>query len=225
MNTKTSVTSIELSQGSHPPQNPPSDMSLAVWKKLSKSGRKINLGSQDYLFKSGENMTSIYIVISGFLLLIKNDTILEILQSGQSMGAAFLSPDKLHQCYPISAMTLGRCELLEIALTDALELLNSDLKVNEYFFGQFRQRMDFLQSCRSIQDKSVASRVAHFLTQKNHLLTTSLITRKIIARSVNTSTETVIRTLAEFQRNKIISIRGRQIILLDMNHLQNLCAG
>lgn len=224
MNTNRSIPLVELSHGNHPPQNPPADMPLQVWKKLSKSGKKINLGTSDYLFKSDEVMTNIYIVISGYIQLIKNQTILDILGPGQSMGAAFLSPDKLHQRYPVSALALGRCELLEIKLVEAAELLKSEPKINEYFMGQFRERMDYLQSCRSLQDKSVAIRVAHFLIQKNHLLKTSLITRKIIARSVNTSTETVIRTLAEFQKNKIISIQGRQIIPVEVNHLQNLCA-
>ena len=224
MNTKTSIPLVELSCGNHPPQNPPSEMSLQIWKKLSKSGKKININAMEFLFKYGENMTSIYIVISGYLQLIKNDTILDILEPGQSMGAAFLSSDKLHQTYPLSALAMGGCELLEIPRSEASELLKSEPKINEYFIGQFRNRMDYLQSCRSIQDMSVASRVAHFLVQKKHLLKTSLITRKIIAKAASTSTETVIRTLADFEKNKIISYDGRKIVIQEIHQLQQLCA-
>ncbi len=224
MNTKTSIQLVELSCGNHPPQNPPPEISLQVWKKLSKSGKKISITAKQYLFKSGENMTSIYIVISGYLKLIKNETILDILEPGQSMGVAFLSPEKLHQIYPVTALALGGCELLEISRTEAFELLKSDSKLSEYFMGQFRNRMDYLQSCRSIQDMSVASRVAHFLVQKKHLLKTSLITRKIIAKAASTSTETVIRTLADFEKNKIISYDGRKIIIQEIHQLQQLCA-
>lgn len=215
---------VELSCGNHPLQNLSPEISLQVWKKLSKSGKKINITAKEYLFKSGENMTSIYIVISGYLQLIKNETILDILEPGQSMGVAFLSSDKLHQTYPLSALAMGNCELLEISLAEASEILKSDPKIIEYFMSQFRNRMDFLQSCMSIQDRSAATRVAHFLIQKKALLKTTLVTRKIIAKTANTSTETVIRTLSDFEKNKIISYDGRKIILLDISHLQKICA-
>lgn len=221
MNTNTSII---LEQGSHPPQKPPTQDLVPIWKSLTKSNVKMSLKSKTNLFTAGEKIKNVYIVISGYLLLIKNGTILDILEPGQSLGAALLSQDKSHQIYPVTAQAIGSCDVLQIAADTANELIKSDYLVNAYFIQQFRERMEYMQSIRSILHLPVANRVAFFLIHKKKLLTEALITRKTMAQALNTTTETVIRTLTDFEKNKIIGYEGRKIILLNLNHLQNLCA-
>jgi CRP-like cAMP-binding protein len=217
-------TSIVLTTGRQAPQKCPTEKLSVIWKALSLSGVLQNLKSQEFLFHSGGDVQSIFIVISGHLLLLKSETVLDILESGQSMGAALLSPDQRQQIYPVSAQALGSCQVLQIPYQRVTELLKSNQDIQNYFMSQFRQRMDYLQSCRALQNRPVAHRIAYFLIQKEKLLCNSVITRKVIAKCVCTTTETVIRTLTEWHRNKIIVCEGREITLLDLNYLQKLCA-
>lgn len=216
-------TSIVLSSGHQAPQNCPTEKLAIIWKALSFSGSVQNLKSQEFLFHAGDEVQSVFIVISGYLLLLKNETVLDILEPGQSMGAALLSPDQRQQIYPVSAQALGSCQVLQIPCQKVAEFLKSNQDIRDYFMGQFRQRMDYLQSCRALQNRPVAHRIAYFLIQKEKILCKTFITRKVIAKCVCTTTETVIRTLTEWQRNKIIDCEGREIRLLDLNYLQKLC--
>jgi CRP-like cAMP-binding protein len=218
------LTSTVLVHGNHFSKNPPIEGLTSTWKIFSDSGRKINIKSQEYLFAAGEKVEYVYIIISGYLALIKNDTILDVLGPGQSVGGALVGPKESDQIYPVTAQALGQCQLMQLPIDKVAELIQKENTVNAYFMTQFRQRMEHLQMCRSIQNRPVAQRIAHFLVQKKSILEHALITRKTIARSVNTTTETVIRTLMEFKKNQIIGYHGRHIILLDLKILEQLCA-
>ena len=148
---------------------------------------------------------------------------LDIVEPGQSLGAALLNSGNSKQTYPVSAKAIDQSEVLQLSAEVAFDLMNSDHSVNEYFIRQFKERMSYLQLCRSIENLPVTNRIAFFLLQKKSLLKSTTITRKMIAQAVNTTPETVIRTLAIFEKQKIISYAGRKIILIDSNHLENLC--
>lgn len=216
---------LKLSEGLKPLRIPPNQELASLWDNLTKFGQIKKLIPNQNVFQAGDPCKYIYIVVSGYVLLQKSEAILNIIEPGQSIGAALLGSKVSPQAYPISAKTLGHCELLELPWAEANKLFLNDYKILQYFMEQFRTRMDFIQSLQSMQEQSVAGRVAYFLVKKQNLLQTKLITRKIIAKSVNTSTETTIRTLSEFQKNHIIKCEEKIIYLLDQNYLINLYQG
>lgn len=214
---------LVLAQGSNPPKKPPTDELSQIWKSFIKLGTKIILERKSNLFIAGDQNKHVYIVISGYLMLTKGNTLLDIVEPGQSLGAALLNSGNSKQTYPVTARSIDRSELLQLSAEVAFALMNSDHLVNEYFLRQFKERMNYLQLCRSIDHLPVINRIAFFLLQKESLLKSTTITRKMIAQAVNTTPETVIRTLAIFERQKIIGYAGRKVIILDSNHLENLC--
>jgi CRP-like cAMP-binding protein len=203
MNTQSTLV---LAQGSNPPKKPPTDELSQIWKSLIKLGTKVVLERKSNLFVAGDQNKHVYIVISGYLMLTKNNTLLDVVEPGQSLGAALLNSGNSKQTYPVSAMAIDQSEVLQLSAEVAFDLMNSDHSVNE-----------------SIENLPVTNRIAFFLLQKKSLLKSTTITRKMIAQAVNTTPETVIRTLAIFEKQKIISYAGRKIILIDSNHLENLC--
>ncbi len=220
MNTQSTLV---LAQGSNPPKKPPTDELSQIWKSLIKLGTKVVLERKSNLFVAGDQNKHVYIVISGYLMLTKNNTLLDVVEPGQSLGAALLNSGNSKQTYPVSAKAIDQSEVLQLSAEVAFDLMNSDHSVNEYFIRQFKERMSYLQLCRSIENLPVTNRIAFFLLQKKSLLKSTTITRKMIAQAVNTTPETVIRTLAIFEKQKIIAYAGRKIILIDSNHLENLC--
>jgi len=214
---------IQLVQGIHPPQKPPTPELVSIWKLLAKSNKKISLKPKSFLFQSGDPIQNVYIVISGYLLLIKNDIVLDILEPGQSAGAALLGQDQPQPTYPITVQAMSSCDVLHVPANFLYDLIKSDPSVNAYFIRQFRARMDYMQSVRAILNLPVANRIAFFLVHKKRLLEHTLITRKTMALALNTTTETVIRVLKDFENNKIIGYENGKIVLLDQEYLQKLC--
>jgi len=217
------LNTIVLAEGSQPPKKPPTEELSQIWKSLTKFGTKLKLERKCYLFRAGEHNKHVYISLSGYLMLTKNKTLLDIVEPGQSLGAALLNSGNSIQTYPVSATSIDQSEVLQLSAEVAFDLMNSNPYINEYFIRQFKDRMSYLQLCRSIESLPVTNRVAFFLLQKKSLLKNTTITRKMIAQAVNTTQETVIRTLANFEKQKIIEYAGRKIILIDSSHLEKLC--
>lgn len=214
---------IVLAQGSHPPKKSPTDELSPIWKSFTKLGTKKKIDRKENLFMEGQQNNHIYIVISGHLMLVKNNTLLDIVEPGQSLGAAILNSGNSKQTYPVTASSIDQSEVLQISGEAAYDLMNSDPLINQYFIRQFRLRMSYLQLCRSIENLPVTNRIAFFLLQKKSLLQCATITRKMIAHAVGSTPETVIRTLANFEKQNIISYSGRKILVLDIKYLENLC--
>lgn len=214
---------LVLTQGSHPTEMPPSKELSEIWKSFTHLGTKVVLKSKKTLFHEGDQNKYSYIIMSGYLLLTKHNTLLDIVEPGQSLGAALLSSRDSKQSYPVTASSIDQSEVLQICSEAVLDLMNSDSRVNQYFINQFKARMHYMQQWRVIATLPVVNRIAFFLVQKKSVLQSATITRKMIALAVNSTPETVIRTLASFEKKNIIAYYGRKIILIDLKYLEELC--
>jgi CRP-like cAMP-binding protein len=220
MNTQSTVI---LTQGSQPPKKSPTEELSKIWKFFIKLGTKVVLEKKSHLFIAGDQNKHVYIVISGYLMLTKKNVLLDIVEPGQSLGAALLNSENSNQTYPISAISIDQAEVLQIPAESAFALMNSDPSVNEYFLRQVKQRINYLQLMRSIEHLPVPNRIAFFLLHKKFLLENTKITRKMISQAVSTTTETVIRSLARFEQKGIIEYIGRKIIIVNTDELEKLC--
>lgn len=217
------LSTVILTHGNHPPKKPPTEELSKIWKTFIKLGSKVVLSKKSHLFIEGDQNKYVYIVISGYLMLTKKNALLDIVEPGQSLGAALLNSENSKQTYPISATSIDQSEVLQLSAEATFALMNSDPFVNEYFLRQFRERINYLQMIRSIEHLPVPNRIAFFLLQKKTLLNNTTMTRKMISQAVNTTPETVIRTLALFEQQGIIKYLGRKITIANTTRLENLC--
>lgn len=202
----------------------PSHIPLETWKILMAHGQRTILRNKQILFKTGHPARRAAILVCGFLILRKGDTIIDVLGSGESVAGILIGDKDQTISYPIDTQALGVCEVLEIQSSDIMNLFKLHDEISSYFHEQFRKRMHHLQTCRIFQNQAVANRIAHFLITKKELLQSQLLTRKLIAQATSSTTETVIRTLLDWQKKGIIKIYRKKLEILEPSYLESLCA-
>ena len=214
---------IRLSKGCTTLQNPPLGMSQGSWEELCKVGEIKMIAANTRLCLEGEVVDSIYIVLDGYVLIQQGGKTLDIVEPGESLGAGLVQTDTHKMIYPLTAITLKSCEVLKITPKALIEVLQKMPELNFYFFKQIQTRMLFLQNLNVINKLPVHLRLAHFLIKKEHLLSFSFMTKKLMADILNTSPESVIRTTTEFVNQGILKRKKQKIILTEKIHPFILC--
>ncbi|MDX2304576.1 MAG: Crp/Fnr family transcriptional regulator [Microscillaceae bacterium] len=154
--------------------------------------------------------------------------ILALAKAGDVLGyRSLISGEK----YEVSASAIDDCEICFVPKTlfidvlkqsnnlthTVMEMLTRDLKVAE-------------EKIADLAQKSVKERVAetilmlkHFYGMESDEKTINVtISREDIANLVGTATETLIRSLSEFKKNKVIDLKGKKIAILNYKLLEKL---
>lgn len=106
-------------------------------------------------------------------------------------------------------------------------------KKNEDFALELLRKMstvydDIIENTFNINKKNLRGRIAYILLYFSNHIYYSLkfdlpISRKEISELIEMTTENVIRILSEFRKDKIISISGKQIEIIDPERLDKIC--
>ena len=154
--------------------------------------------------------------------------ILRLAKEGDALGyRALISGEK----YEVSTMALEDCRVCFIPknlfletlkksnnLTNkVIELLSFDLKTAELKIADLAQ-------------KSVKERVAETILllknfygmEKDEKTINVALSREDLANLVGTATETLIRSLSEFKKNKVVGLKGKKIVILNAKLLQRM---
>jgi len=217
-------TSIHLVRGQTPPQQPPGLLAPELWDFFAKLGNMRRFEKRSYVFQADEKMQYVSLVVSGLVALIKNETILDIVEPGQSIAGALLPGSDSHSTYPITARCLNACEVLQIDLSKHRATLIESQSAQIFFARQMQQRMRFIQKSRGLQSDSTSARIAFFLLSKKHLFENGFLTRKTIAQACNTTTESVIRQLSTWEKSNVLKQFEKKTSVIDSTALENLCA-
>jgi len=188
------------------------------------------------LFVEGQKAQFVYIVLSGRVKLSVTSRdgktmILRIAEAGDVLGlsAALNSAE-----YEISAEAVEYCRVKSVRSQDFLELLKRSpeaaMTATQCLLREHRHM--FNDVCRLGLPATVAGRLANLLLdwrrekrvkpgQAEPRLTMTL-TQEEIAGMTGTSRETVSRILQQFQREKLISIKGAFLTVLQPEALEQL---
>jgi len=185
----------------------------------------------EYIFKAGEDTTGLYIIESGKLKVTYkqydgSERLIRLATSGDVLGHRGFGGN---WTYPISALTLDNTEVSFIPV----KTFNTVAKANPLF--TYHLMMFFAEELRVSESKikhyPVKNLVAQaivgnykafgFESAKSKKLSYTL-SRKDIASKAGTTYETVVRTLAEFNKLDIIKIDGKSIHILNMKKLEEL---
>jgi CRP-like cAMP-binding protein len=185
----------------------------------------------EYIFKAEEETKGLYIIDSGKVKITYKQydgskRLIRLATNGDILGhRGFGGSWK----YPISAYTLEESQISFIPVN----IFNTVAKANAEF--SYHLMMFFAEELRQSEAiinhypvKNLVAKALHdnyrvfgFESEKSTKLSYTL-TRKDIASLAGTTYETVVRTLAEFNKKNIINIDGKTIHILDLIELENI---
>ncbi len=158
--------------------------------------------------------------------------ILWIAESGQVLGLSAALTASEHEA---SAEALEPCRVIAIRAKDLLSFLEkypeAGLETTRYALQEYQLILSGI--CRLALPATVAGRLANLLLDclkrrgqagQTRPRFTMALTHEEIAGMAGTSRETVSRILKQFQRDKVISIRGSSFTVLRPEVLERLTA-
>lgn len=129
--------------------------------------------------------------------------------------------------YTISA--LEDSVLCSVDVTTFKEIV----RTNDTFSMEIMRKMstiydEIIENAFNIAKKNLRGRIAYILLffSQNIYMSNDFelpISRKEISELIQMTTENVIRILSEFRKDRIISISGKQIVILDPDRLDKIC--
>ncbi len=187
--------------------------------------------TSSYIFKEGEPVKGLFIVNSGKVKVFstaedKKETLIRLAADGAVIGHRGFGGD---WTYPVSAFTYTKTKVTFIPL----DIFNILAKANTEF--TYHLMMFFAEELRQSEEKinliPVKNKIATAILMnfnvfgadaKDPLKLSFTISRKDYASLVNTTYETVIRVLSDFNKENIIELQAKSIRIFDFNRLQHL---
>jgi CRP/FNR family transcriptional regulator len=187
----------------------------------------------EIIFLEGDPCPGLYVVHSGAVKIFKvspggREQVLTIERAGNPVAEL---PVLDEGPYPASAMAVEDSTLLLIPRTDFHRLCRQHpdlaLAVIRSLAGRFRRLVRLVEGLAFLE---VGQRLARFLLEKaaqegrptsEGLQVPLGLTHQELAAQIGTVRELVSRTLARFQDQGILSIKGRTIILVDIERLRD----
>jgi len=196
---------------------------------------EISRSRMETLFLEGENPTHVFVVCSGRVKLYVSSrdgkaTILRIIGAGEILGLSAAMSRSPHEA---SAEAIEPCRLKAIPVNDFLRYVSkypeAAAEVTSCLLRDYQAV--FNNICRLAVPSTVAGRLASLLLEwldthnangsnPNRLIVS--LTQEEIASMTNTSRETVSRVLHQFQQEKLISIKGASVTILQRRSLEEL---
>ena len=204
-------------------------------KAFESIGTEVRCFRGNRIFSEGESAQQVFILHDGRMKISVTSRegktiILRIAEGGQLLG---LSATLLGREYEATAEALEPCHVISIPARDFKHFLmkypEAAMEATRWALKEYESLFDDI--CRLALPTTVAGRLAGLLLnwlkgrpqscQPNPRLTMAL-THEEIADMAGTSRETVSRTLQQFQRENVISIKGASLIILRPEALQRL---
>jgi len=202
------------------------------WKEFIDFHKEIiNFEKGDYIFKAGEETKGLYIIDSGKLKITYkqfdgSDRLIRLAVEGDVLGhRGFGGTWK----YPISALTLEKTQVsfIPVNIFETVAKVNPDFTYHlMMFFAEELRRSEAKikhYPVKNLIARSIYDNFKAFGFEENSSTKLSYtLSRKDIASKAGTTYETVIRTIAELNKDNIIKIDGKAIHILDMKKLKEI---
>jgi len=188
---------------------------------------------QNYLkgqvvFTQGDDASGFYVVASGKVKLYKlspdgKERILHIVLTGGSFAEAAIFGDG---CYPAFAEPISKTQLIFFPKREFLNLLHSHSQIAINMIGGLSKFLrQFATQIEDLTFKDVPGRLARYLIDlggDDNNLVELPISKSQLASNLGTVSETLSRTFRKLSDEAIISVKGKQIVILDIDRLFDL---
>jgi len=208
------------------------------WQLVFKSQKQtFYFESGQRIFQQGDSVKGIYFVEKGKLKVLSkafdgSEKIIRLVAPGMILGHRGLHAKH----YPISAESLTDAIVTFMPLPTFVDMLKANPEMAVYLINFMSDELrDTELRMKNLLILDPKIRIAIILTQlidtfgydkkstKNLLSFT--LSRADLANMGGTTYETVIRTLALFKNNKLISLEGKEIAILNEKKLRELASG
>jgi CRP-like cAMP-binding protein len=206
-----------------PPGDLPAIADIAIVKALDKS---------DYLFREGAPSQGFYIVQKGAINVHRvnaagKEQVIHIFRAGESLAEASLAT---LSGYPADARAVESSQVLLVQKAGFLSLLKRQPELALRMLGSMSLHLRVLVG--QLEDmtlKDVETRLANWLIKRcpnpesARPVTIELkTTKRVLAAEVGTVSETFSRTLAKFRQQKLVTVKGKTLVVLSPAKLKEL---
>jgi CRP-like cAMP-binding protein len=201
-------------------------------QKLSKERKSRTYKTKENIFHEGEFPGELFFIASGKVKAWRmnedgKELITGLYKTGEFIGYHALLAET---SYSESATTLEDSTLLVIPKEDFTQLVHENRDVAYRFIKMLACNVqEQEEKLLSLAYRSVRSRVAEALLHLKERYKentdehfTISITRDDLAGLVGTATESLIRTLSELRKDKMVEVKGRKITILDDKGLMHV---
>jgi len=192
-----------------------SGMNDELIMKFSENAREKNLSRNDLLFLEGSAGVAFYILASGEIRLYKTtpdgrEITVRIIQPGEMFGEVILFENDL---YPVSAMAISECIVLEIRKRFFVYLLDDAGFRNEFIRLLMRKQRLLADRIVYLTSYDVEERFFRFIIErygrKDHYEVD--ITKKEIASAIGTIPETLSRLIQRLKMQETLRWEGNHL--------------
>lgn len=212
------------------------ELSDEALERLAGFSRVLRLRRKHTLFAEGQPYRGMFVVLSGLAVVYKLSgegrmLILEVCRPGDALAEGPLFEE--HDAgYPAHARTTRESEILFLPADDFRPFLRRHPEVAWEMLKDFAARLKELSlRLEGVTLREVTSRVARYLLREAGAGGASAagrpvlllpLTKGSIASYLGTAHETLSRTLAKLIRDKVISVEGKRVTILDRRKLERL---
>jgi len=207
-----------------------SQLSPEQIERLSGQCRHRVIAKGEVLFQRGDPPHGFYHVIAGQVKLALSsrdggEKVVEIVGAGNSFGEAVMFLDRP---YPVFAQALVASEVLQISQAAVFGLLEDDPSFARAMLAGMAIRLHTLvRDVESYSMRTATQRVTGFLIKEaggspcspGNPVVRLPASKQVIASRLNLTPETFSRTLHLLSEQKLISVSGREITILDIRGL------
>lgn len=182
-----------------------------------------------YLFHEGEPSQGFYIVQSGAINVHRvnaagKEQVIHVFRAGESFAEGTLATDK---GYPADARAVETSQVLLVQKAGFLALLRRQPELALRMLGSMSAHLRILVGqLEDLTLKDVETRLYNWLIKRcpdaNSDMPVKIelsMTKRVLAAELGTVSETFSRTLAKFREQKLISVKGKTITVLDPSKL------
>lgn len=193
-----------------------------ISKRISAVKADCSYAAGEHIFRAGDKPRGLFSVRKGVVKLeaLNEDGAahtLRLVGAGGLLGYRSLFSNEIYQK---SAIAIEDTEVCFLPMSEIQELFNCHPELGLRMIGQLASDLQLAENKWVDQiDKGAAARVADALIFLNEKFHHTSWTRKEIAEWAGTTTETVIRTLAQFEKEGIISQNYKNFSILSQQKL------
>jgi CRP-like cAMP-binding protein len=182
-----------------------------------------SLDKGEYLFREGEASRGFYVVQRGSINVHRvnaagKEQIIHVFRAGESFAEAALATQT---GYPADARALESTQVLLVQKAGMLELLKHRPELGLRMLASMSMHLRVLVGqLDDLTLKDVETRLANWLVKrcpdpKNDRPTQIELsmTKRVLAAELGTVSETLSRTLAKFREQKLITVKGRVVVV------------
>lgn len=187
----------------------------------------------EHIFEEGESINGIYCIKDGICKLTKlssngKDHIVKLVRKGELLGQRSMISEESAN---LSAVAL---EDMKVCYIPKQEVVGFFEKNNEFSMNVMKTICSNLRDSDEIivnmAQKNMKSRLAHVLIYIHDTFGVDdsddslhlVLSREEYASMIGTATESCIRILSEFNKNGLIKLNGKKIVIKDYNQLKRI---